>query len=125
MSGFLNKFYYNNVMSKEHEKPYPYIQDGIVIHRDYCFLLNGQKYNRNIACKYHDNAYGIKGGGNGKDRKKADRIFLKALLKNKDPMAYIIYVAVRIFGWFFFNYKSGALWKGALIKKLNFIHTIF
>lgn len=106
---------------KQKTKKYPYTsEDGIVFHRDYCFLINGEKYNRNFACKRHDNLYGINGGGSEEDRKKADFLFYEHLKKNKDPMAYLAYLAVRIFGILFFNYKTGFLWKGQFLKKLCF-----
>lgn len=88
--------------------------------RDYCFLINGAKYNRNLACKKHDNAYGINGGGNGKDRQVADSKFYQHLRGNNDPMALPAYLAVRLFGWLFFNYtKPRLLWQGQLIKKFT------
>lgn len=94
-------------------------QDNQVkLHRDYCFFMDGSKYNRNIACKRHDNAYGIKGGGDGKKRKELDRAFYQYMKGNNDPMALPTYIALRTCGWFFFNYKSGKPWKGQLIKKI-------
>jgi uncharacterized membrane protein (DUF106 family) len=38
--------------------------------------------------------------------------------KHGDPMAKIVYIAIRTFGWIFFNYKSGKLWQGQLIKRI-------
>jgi hypothetical protein len=90
----------------------------IILHRDYCLLIDSNKYNRNIACKRHDNAYGINGGGNPEDRKKADLAFYHHMKKHGDPMAKIVYIAIRTFGWIFFNYKSGKLWQGQLIKRI-------
>ena len=99
---------------------YPYTTaEGITLHRDYCFLINGEKYNRNIACKFHDNAYGIHGGGNAKDRKMADLKFYHHLRENNDPMAKLAYLAVRIFGWAFFNYKDNKYWNGQLLIKIT------
>lgn len=80
--------------------------------------MDGSKYNRNIACKQHDNAYGIRGGGSETDRIKADKEFFKHMKTNKDPLALIAYLGIRLYGWLFFNYKTNILWKGQLLKKL-------
>jgi hypothetical protein len=84
--------------------------------RNYCFLMRSHKYNRNAACKAHDNAYGIYGGGNEQDRKRADEALLRAMQSEGDPLARIAYFFVRCFGWFFFNYH-GRPWRGQLSKK--------
>ncbi len=76
------------------------------------------KYNRNIACKKHDNAYGINGGGGGKERKRADLMLYNHMKENRDPLAIPAYIAIRLCGWFFFNYHKG-LWTGQLSKKLT------
>ncbi len=80
--------------------------------------MDGSKYNRNIACKLHDNAYGIKGGGSEHDRAKADKIFFNHLKQNKDPLAWIAYLGVRFYGWLFFNYQKTMPWRGQLLKKI-------
>ena len=92
-------------------------EDAPKLHRDYCLLLDSSKYNRNWGCKWHDNAYGINGGGTGADRKIADQNFYRHLKEHKDPMALPAYVAVRLFGWALFNYHQG-LWTGQLLKKI-------
>lgn len=86
--------------------------------RDYCLFMDGSKYNRNIACRMHDNAYGIYGGGSEKDRAEADKKLFKHMKAHKDPLAYFAYMIVRLYGWFFFNYQKSMLWKGQLIKKI-------
>jgi hypothetical protein len=86
--------------------------------RNYCLFMDGSKYNRNIACKRHDNAYGIKGGGGEMERIKADKEFFNHLKSNKDPLAFIAYWGVRFYGWLFFNYKKTMPWRGQLIKKI-------
>lgn len=86
--------------------------------RDYCFLIDGNKYNRNAGCEKHDNGYGRKGGGCGKTRKEYDRVFFEHLRSNKDPMAIPVYVTIRLCGWFFFNYHTGKPWRGQLVKKI-------
>lgn len=103
------------------KQKYPHTTDeGIILHRDYCFLISGEKHNRNIACKFHDNAYGIYGGGTAQDRKEADLKFYNHLKDNKDPMAKIAYYTVRIFGWAFFNYKDKKhFWTGQLLRKIS------
>lgn len=88
-----------------------------ILGRDYCFLLNSHKYNRNYGCKKHDNAYGINGGGGAKERKQADIRFYEYLKSNNDPMAWFAFAAVRLFGWMFFNYQYGKPWVGQLTKK--------
>ena len=105
---------------KKNQKPtYPYTTpEGITLHRDYCFLIDGSKYNRNIACKFHDNAYGIHGGGDAKKRYELDKAFYDHLKKNNDPMAFWAYLAVRLFGWLFFNYTKKHYWKGQLGKMI-------
>ncbi|MEM8593688.1 MAG: hypothetical protein AAGF06_02575 [Pseudomonadota bacterium] len=92
-------------------------QDEPISHRDYCLLIDGSKHNRNLGCKKHDNAYGINGGGGASERKIADRRFYEHLKSNNDPVAPFAYAAVRLFGWFFFNYKQG-VWRGQLSKRL-------
>lgn len=89
------------------------------IKRNYCYLLKSYKYNRNIGCKIHDNAYGeFKGGGSELDRKQADRLLLEHMKSNNDPLAKITYFFVRLYGWIYFNY-SGKPWKGVLYKKIT------
>lgn len=91
------------------------------LHRDYGMIINSSIYNRNWGFKYHDNAYGINGGGDGAARKKADKALYAHMIDEQDPMASIVYICVRVFGWSFFNYRAGAplgLWRGQLIKKL-------
>jgi hypothetical protein len=85
--------------------------------RNYCFFLDGSKYNRNIGCKAHDNAYGVKGGGTESQRKKADLTLLAHMRANNDPVAEIAYAFVRLYGWAFFNYH-GRPWQGQLIRRL-------
>ncbi len=80
-------------------------------------VLDSSKHGRNMVCKFHDNAYGIRGGGTGKDRLQADKIMYQKLKENKDPMAGLVYLATRLFGWIFFNYRKG-LWTGQLSKRL-------
>ncbi|MGI9276585.1 MAG: hypothetical protein ACR2PT_17295 [Endozoicomonas sp.] len=87
------------------------------LNRDYCLLLDHTKYNRNIGCKKHDNAYGINGGGSEHDRRIADRAFYAHMKNNNDPMALLSYIAVSTFGWFFFNYHQG-FWRGQLSKRI-------
>jgi hypothetical protein len=87
------------------------------LQRDYCILINGSKHNRNLGCKKHDNAYGINGGGSKTDRRNADKRFYQYLKSNNDPMAKPAYIAVRLFGWIFFNYKSG-IWRGQISKRI-------
>lgn len=87
------------------------------LHKSYCFLIGGRKYNRNLICKLHDNAYGKNGGGDPARRLQADREMYAFMKKNGDPMAFPAYIALRLFGWAFFNYKSGGLWCGQLIFK--------
>ncbi|MBB3357361.1 MULTISPECIES: hypothetical protein [unclassified Novosphingobium] len=85
--------------------------------RDYCLFLNGFKYNRNGSCRRHDNAYGIAGGGREADRRRADAAFFRGLRQEGDPMAVPVWLAVRTFGWFFFNYH-GFPWRGQLVRKI-------
>lgn len=110
---------------EEFEKIYKYGDreynpEEVKIYRDYCYILDSSKYNRNIACKFHDNDYGINGGGGSAEKRKTDKALLKHMRENKDPMAVPTYIAVTLFGWLFFNYKSGMIWKGQLVKKLRF-----
>jgi hypothetical protein len=85
--------------------------------RQYCLLMDGRKYNRNIACKRHDNAYGINGGGSEADRRRADLAFFRHMQGEKDPLAWLVLAAVTCFGWFFFNYH-GRPWRGQMVRKL-------
>jgi hypothetical protein len=103
------------------KRRYPQVTSGgAVLHRNYCLILNPQKYHRNLGCKYHDNAYGVNGGGGGRERKAADLQLLDHMSREGDPLARPVYLAVRLFGWFFFNYHRGWLWTGQLSKKLCF-----
>lgn len=87
--------------------------------RNYCLFLAGEKYNRNGACRLHDNLYGINGGGGRADRLAADRRLYTHMKDNRDPMALPTFLGIRLFGWFFFNYHAGqAPWTGQLIKKI-------
>lgn len=88
------------------------------LQRNYCLFIDGSKYNRNIACKRHDNAYGIYGGGSECDRAKADKEFFNHLKSHHDPLAWIAYLGVRFYGWLFFNYQKKMLWRGQLLKKI-------
>ncbi len=101
---------------RKSEYPQTVIRDGVtyILHRNYCFLIGGKKYDRNLICKLHDNAYGLNGGGAPARRKEADLELFDYMKKRCDPMAYPAYWAVRAFGWAFFNYKSGGLWRGQL-----------
>ena len=85
--------------------------------RQYCLLMDGRKYNRNAACKQHDNAYGINGGGTEADRRAADLAFYRHMRGERDPLAPLVLAAVTCFGWFFFNYH-GRPWRGQLVRKL-------
>ena len=113
-------------MSKDKEKKIykygdrVYNPDEVILYRDYCYIINSNKYNRNIACKFHDNDYGINGGGGGFEKAKTDKALLDHMKENKDPRAIPTYIAVRCFGWLFFNYKKDMPWKGQLIKKFSF-----
>jgi hypothetical protein len=106
---------------KKSEYPQTVEREGVayILHRNYCFLIGGKKYQRNLICKLHDNAYGVNGGGDPARRKTADTELLRFMRDNRDPMAYPAYWAVRIFGWAFFNYTSGALWRGQLKNKIT------
>ena len=85
--------------------------------RQYCLLMDGRKFNRNIGCKRHDNAYGINGGGAEADRRAADLAFYRHMRSEGDPLAIPVLAAVTCFGWFFFNYHSSP-WRGQLVRKL-------
>lgn len=87
------------------------------IHRDYGMFIDSSKYNRNWGFKFHDNAYGIKGGGGRAERLKADRALLAHMREHKDPMALPVYIACRAFGWALFNYH-GKPWRGQLLKRV-------
>lgn len=84
--------------------------------RQYCLFMDGRKYDRNPACKRHDKAYGIKGGGDGRARLAADRAMRDHMRQNGDPLAGWTYDFLRGFGWVFFNYH-GRPWSGQLIRK--------
>ena len=86
--------------------------------RDYCLFIDCRKFNRNVHCRKHDNAYGIFGGGNAQDRLQADRHFYVSMRLEGDPMALPCLIVCRALGWFFFNYKSGKPWTGQLVKRL-------
>lgn len=122
----INGLFYCEYMSRENDfrakdpNEYPQITpDGIRLNRNYCRILDPQKYNRNLGCKFHDNAYGIRGGGSSQDRKCADLKLLQHMLHENDPMAWPTYVTVRLFGWFFFNFTKNSLWRGQLSKKIK------
>lgn len=85
--------------------------------RQYCLFMDSAKYNRNIGCKRHDNAYGIAGGGNEADRRAADVQFYRHLRANHDPLAPLVLIAVSLFGWLFYNYH-GRPWHGQLVRKI-------
>ena len=85
-------------------------------HRQYCLFMNGRKYNRNAGCKRHDNAYGINGGGTGRDRHIADLALYRHMRAHHDPLAPVALAFTRCFGWFFFNYHTRP-WRGQLLRK--------
>jgi hypothetical protein len=85
--------------------------------RQYCLLMDGRKYNRNIGCKRHDNAYGIRGGGSRADRLAADLRLYRHMREQGDPLALLVLGAIRCFGWFFFDYH-GKPWRGQLVRKI-------
>jgi hypothetical protein len=85
--------------------------------RQYCLFMDGTKRNRNIGCKKHDNAYGINGGGGEADRLSADMTLFRHMRSNHDPMAPLVLLFTRLFGWFFFNYH-GRPWRGQLVRKI-------
>jgi hypothetical protein len=85
--------------------------------RQYCLFMDGGKYNRNMGCKRHDNAYGINGGGTSADRLRADRALYDHMRGNADPLAPVVLAFTRLFGWFFFNYH-GRPWRGQLVRKI-------
>src|SRR3546814_14066822 len=74
--------------------------------RDYCYFIDHRKYNRNIGCRRHDNAYGINGGGSERDRWRADFAFYRHMRDNGDPMALPSLLACLCFGWFCWNYHQ-------------------
>ncbi|MDP9055782.1 MAG: hypothetical protein M3N34_00400 [Pseudomonadota bacterium] len=85
--------------------------------RQYCLFMDGRKYHRNIACKRHDNAYGINGGGTERERRAADRNLYRHMRGQGDPLAWLVLGFIRAFGWFFFNYH-GRPWRGQLVRKI-------
>jgi hypothetical protein len=85
--------------------------------RQYCLFMNGRRYDRNLGCKRHDNAYGINGGGSERDRLAADLALYRRMRGNRDPLAMVVLAFTRLFGWFFFNYH-GKPWRGQLVRKL-------
>lgn len=86
--------------------------------RNYCFLLDPHKYNRNHGCQLHDNAYGINGGGSERDRWSSDFKFYKNMRHQGDPVALLALLGCLSFGWFFFNYHPGRwLWRGQLVRR--------
>lgn len=90
-----------------------YVEDGIYIPK--CFTWNGASIpvwlhwlikpteKTKEASLVHDMFYGA---GNGVARKLADDIFrVKLLEDNVKPMkAWVMWVAVRLFGWLYFKY---------------------
>ena len=86
--------------------------------RQYCLLMDGRKYHRNAGCKRHDNAYGIRGGGDESVRRAADHALYTHMCGQGDPLAALAFTAVRCFGWFYFNYH-GRPWNGQLVRMLS------
>jgi len=86
--------------------------------RAYCLFLNSTRYNRNLGCKAHDNAYGIRGGGNERTRRDADRALYAHMRGEGDPLALPTYGFVRLLGWLYFNYH-GLPWRGQLVYRLR------
>ena len=110
-------------LGKKNRK-YPQVtKDGVILRKNYCLIIDPDKHNRNLGCKFHDNAYGDRGGGGATERKAADRQLLRHMKRENDPLAWPVYYAVRIFGWIFFNYHQGWLWRGQLSKKLRCTNT--
>lgn len=101
------------------ERAHGALSSGVMreMERQYCLFMDGRKYHRNIGCKRHDNAYGINGGGTEADRRAADLRFYRHMRGERDPLAPLVLCAVRLFGWFFFNYH-GRPWRGQLVRKI-------
>lgn len=88
------------------------------LRRNYCYLIDPQKYNRNLGCQRHDNAYGINGGGGERDRWRSDLEFYRTMREQGDPMALLALLGCLGWGWFFFNYHAGRwLWRGQLVRR--------
>lgn len=86
--------------------------------RNYCYFLDGRKYNRNSGCRRHDNRYGIAGGGGERDRWAADWELYRCMRGQGDPMARLTLAACLCYGWFFFNYHRGRwLWRGQMVRR--------
>lgn len=85
--------------------------------RRYCIFMDGSKHNRNVACRAHDNAYGIYGGGTERDRRAADLALYRHMRAHKDWLAPVVLFFTTFYGWFFFNYH-GRPWRGQLIRKI-------
>ena len=86
--------------------------------RDYCYFLDHRKFNRNIGCRLHDNAYGINGGGGERERRGADMALYRHMRSQGDPMAVPTLVGCTLYGWFFFNYHPGRwLWRGQMVRR--------
>jgi hypothetical protein len=65
----------------------------------------------------------VNGGGGSKERKAADLQLLSHMSREGDPLARVVYFILRLFGWFFFNYHKGWLWRGQLSKRLRFVRS--
>jgi hypothetical protein len=71
-------------------------------------LINPPEMRFRQPCNEHDQAYAM--GGTSKERKEADKAFLRDMLKKSKaapwyksaylyPSAFVYYGAVRVFGW--------------------------
>jgi len=86
--------------------------------RNYCRVIDPARYGRNAHCRLHDNAYGIAGGGGGRERRLADGTLRDRMRADGDPAAWPAWAACRLLGWFFFNYHPGrGPWRGQLVRR--------
>ncbi|QGM80651.1 hypothetical protein [Otariodibacter oris] len=72
--------------------------------KNYCTGLKKTSQKTNNCCHQHDRDYGVKGTVS---RSEADRRLRVCMIQNNKPVqAWVFWVVVRLFGWFFFKKKK-------------------
>lgn len=70
--------------------------------KSYCSGIPRMKTQVETCCQAHDKAYGKNGTGT---RAEADLALWNCLRPDRPKFGYVVYLAVRLFGWIFWRKK--------------------